>query len=156
MKQFRATLGWALVCVLLLGGACGGGSGGGGGGGGDDGCTTPPLEGLGGFWAVQETTSSQGCGSELNQFTTSITQMDSSLLFVGRTTFGATLCGSRATNDHPVSVPIVEGSPVPGIRTYSSILITFSSTSGFTGTGTWSQSAGGTSCTGTSTFAGTR
>ena len=56
MKRFRAMLGWSLVCVLLLGGACGGGGSSGDSDGG--GCTAPPLEGLGGFWAVQETTSS--------------------------------------------------------------------------------------------------
>ena len=153
MKRLRTMLGWSLVCALLIGGGCGGSSGGTSSG---DGCTATPLQGLGGFWAVQETTSSQGCGSELNQFTISITQNDESLIILGRTTFAATLCGSRATNNTPVSVPIVEGSPVPGVRTYSSIVLTFSSTSAFTGTGTWSQSAGGTSCSGTSTFAGTR
>lgn len=156
MKRFRTMLGWSLVCMLLVGGACGGGGGGGSSDSGGDGCTADPLQGVGGFWAVQETTSSQGCGSELNQFTVSITQTGASLIFLGRTTFTATLCGSRASNNNPVSVPIVGGSPVPGIRTYSSLLITFSSTSAFTGTGTWTQSAGGTSCSGTSTFAGTR
>ena len=153
MTRLFPKVGWALCCMLLLCGACGGGSSDGSSGG--DGCAEPTIN-VSGFWAVQETTSSQGCGSELNQFGVSITQAGSSLIILGRTTFSATLCGSRATNNGPVSVPIVGGSPVPGIRTYSSILLQFSSSSAFTGTGTWSQSAGGTSCSGTSTFSGTR
>jgi len=155
VKRLRATLGWVLVGALLLGGACGGGGGGSSGDSGGGDCAEPTLD-VGGFWAVQETTSSQSCGSELNQFSVNILQNGSSLTFLGRTTFSATMCGSRASNNNPVSVPIVEGSPVPGIRTYSSLVLTFSSNSAFTGTGTWSQSAGGTSCSGTSTFAGTR
>lgn len=153
MSRRRSMLGWVLIGVLCFGGACGGGGGGGDSGGGD--CVEPTLE-VGGFWAVQETTSSDGCGSELNQFNVSIDQDGSSLIILGRTAFSATLCGSRATNDAPVSVPIVQGSPVPGIRTYSSLILTFSSNNAFTGSGTWSQSAGGTSCSGTSEFQGTR
>ena len=152
--QRRSTIGWILVGALLFAGACGGGGSSSGDSGGGD-CAEPGVE-VGGFWAVQETTSSDGCGSELNQFNVSIQQDESSLIILGRTTFSATLCGSRATNDAPVSVPIVSGSPVPGIRTYSSIILTFSSSNAFTGTGTWSQSAGGTSCSGTSQLQGTR
>ena len=92
VKRFRTMLGWSLVCVLLIGGACGGGSGSSDSGG-DDGCTADPLEGVGGFWAVQETTSSQDCGSELNQFTTRITQTDEPLIVLGRAT--STFAGTR-------------------------------------------------------------
>lgn len=155
MKRLRMGFGCSLVCALLICGACGGGSSGSDGGGGAD-CPDPAFDNLSGFWLVQETTQSQSCGSELNQFTTSITQTGSTLIFLGRTTFTASMCGSRATNDHPVSVPIVGGSPVPGIRTYSSIVLSFPSSSSFNGTGTWTQTAGSTSCSGTSTFTGTR
>ena len=152
MTRLRSMLGWSLVGLLLLGGACGGGSSSGGTGGE---CAEPSVN-VNGFWAVQENTTSDVCGSELNQFSVTIQQDGSELILLGRTTFAATLCGSRATNNAPVSVPIVGGSPVPGIRTYSSIIMTFSSNNAFTGTGTWSQTAGGSTCSGTSQFSGTR
>ena len=49
--------------------------------------------------------------------------------------------------------------PVLGVATGTSLALGGNgalSAPVFTGTGTWSQSAGGTSCSGTSTFAGTR
>lgn len=153
MPRFSTSIGWSLLLALLVCGACGGGSSSDDSGGGD--CVEPTLD-VSGSWAVQEQTTSDVCGSELNQFGVGIQQDGSSLIFLGRTTFSATMCGSRASNNAAVSVPITEGSPVPGIRTYSSLILTFSSPNAFTGTGTWSQSAGGTSCSGSSTFTGTR
>ena len=147
----RSVITLALAALLAMSPACGGSSGGGSSGGGN--CTDPFSTSLSGTWFVQEdvSTSSGGCGDSRDNFSVLCTQTDHDLVFLGRTTFAATLCGSRATNDYNFSVPILGG-----LRTYSNLVIQFSSETAFTGTASWTWNSGTNTCSGTSSFQGTR
>ena len=72
--------------------------------------------------------------------------------FADETTWQATLCGSRATNNFPFSAP-----SNGGIHTVNTMLIQFQSETAATGSTTWSwRNASGMTCSGTSTFNLTR
>ena len=143
-----------LIAALGLGTACGGGGGNDSDGDTSD-CADPAYLNLSGNWFVQELSTSDQCPSSGRNFSTFITQTGSSLLFLGTTTWTATMCGARATNDLPVTIPIDNG-----LRTYArgGIVLTWSNVSTMSGTARWTftQGSGQQSCSGTSTFNGTR
>lgn len=148
----RTLIGLALAALVLAPTGCGGSSSDGGGS--DPAtCNAPFSTTLSGTWFVEETVSvsSGGCGASQSQFSTFLTQTDSRLVFLGQTTFSATLCGSRATNDYDFSVPVSGG-----LRTYRNLVIAYSSETAFTGTAQWDWDSGTNTCSGTSTFTGTR
>lgn len=139
---------WILFGALLLAGACGGGSSGGSSGE----CPPPTYTNLSGAWYVEEVLQGDaGCDSGLNQFQIGMTQTDATLVILGRTTFTASICGTRAVNTLPVTVVTSNGT-----YTYSSIVLSFTSATGFTGSGRWTRYGPDGSCTGTSSFTGTR
>jgi len=134
-----------LAGVLLLAAACGGSSG-------SVDCPDPTYTNLSGFWVVEEVLQGDaGCDSGLNQYQISVTQTDATLVILGRTTFTANICGTRATNSAPVVVVTVNGT-----WTYSSIVISFTGPDTFTATGRWTRQSVVGACSGTSTFQGAR
>lgn len=153
MKNLRHL---GIACLLLAGLGLGTACGGGGSGSGDPvDCADPSFLNLTGTWFAQEITSSEQCPATGRNFSLTISQTGSQLVFFGTTSWTATMCGSRATNDQSVTIPIDNG-----LRTYpaGALVLTWSSATAFSGTARWTftQGSGQQSCSGTSTFSGTR
>jgi hypothetical protein len=149
----RIARGLVIAGLVSLCVACGS-SGGSSGGSGD--CGAPFSTNLGGTWLVQETSTGEtgGCATTQRTFQTGCVQTvtGESLTFIGATTWTATLCGSRASANGIFSVP--DGS---GFRQYRNLVLQFSSETAFTGTASWTfTSTSGSTCTGSSTFQGTK
>lgn len=139
-----------LLCLSAAGlsAACGGGDSGGSS---EPECAAPAFTNLGGNWFVQETMSSTDCPIAQPEYSILITQADSQLTIVGRTSFRAEICGSRAeaTSDPTV---VTEN----GVRTYRNLIMSFSSDTQFSGTAQWTLQSDATTCSGTSSFTGIR
>ena len=143
--------GMAYACLALLVGtlgACGGGGSDSGNSGGD--CPDPAFTDLTGVWAVENQISGD-CQNELERFEVFIDQSDAELKFLGRTSFTATLCGSRASADRPVSY-VRNG----GVMTVNNLVLTFPNNTTFSGTAQWTWTMGSSECSGSMSISGLR
>jgi hypothetical protein len=141
-----------LYQLVLIGGlsALFAGCGGGGGGGGDE-ALVAPIGDLSGVWTVSDTPSSTQCAVYPDEYPLTLTQTGNSLsVFDGSNTFNGTISGNtvRWTGSYP---------DAGGTTTITSLTATVAPTcNSFSGNSTWTWSAPGETCSGTSTFTGTR
>ncbi len=136
--------------IVLLGtlGACGGGGGDSGSSGGE--CPAPAFEDLTGVWTVENEISGD-CQNEVERFDLYIEQDGAELQFLGRTSFPATMCGTRASADRPISYVRNEG-----VMTVNNLVLTFPNNTSFTGTAQWTWVAGSVECRGSLSIRGIR
>ncbi|GMR21139.1 MAG: hypothetical protein BMS9Abin36_1738 [Gammaproteobacteria bacterium] len=141
----------SLLAVLLVG--CPGGGGGGGGGGDGGGGLQTPIGDLTGTWNISETASSSdpSCSGSAS-YSLTITQSGNTITATDAR--GGSFTGTISANQLSWSGSFPDG---PGTTTVSSMTATVAaSCNSISGNATWSYSETGFSCTGTTTFTGTR
>jgi len=148
--------GWAtltivgmLVAVLA---ACGGGDSTSDSGDSGDGgsCAEPSFSDLTGIWTIENKITGD-CQDEVDVYEVYVELSGDQLRIIGKTSFTATLCGSRAAADRPISY-VRNG----GVETVTNLVLQFSSDTRFTGTAAWTWTFESSTCSGNMAITGGR